>query len=241
MVRALTAAVFCVAASAWALSPTAETQKAFDKYAAQAEEQMRKGAFLYADTHADARAEARKSQTFVVETRSGDGEIPEGAVHDWLGVSFFPGVKIAQVRALLEDYANYKQVYAPEISDSRTVSGKGDRFHIFLRMENKQFLTLHYNSEYDVEYKAPGAGKLEVVSRSTKMAQDGDDYGFLWRLNSYWRFEEADGGVYAECRSISLSRGMPAALGWLRGAIEKFPRDTLVRTMDATRRAAAQH
>jgi hypothetical protein len=27
--------------------------------------------------------------------------------------------------------------------------------------------------------------------------EPGHDHGFLWRLNSYWRFEERDGGVSA--------------------------------------------
>jgi hypothetical protein len=41
----------------------------------------------------------------------------------------------------------------------------------------------------------------------------GKDSGFLWRLNSYWRFGAADGGVYARCEAISLSRDVPAGLG----------------------------
>jgi len=34
----------------------------------------------------------------------------------------------------------------------------------------------------------------------------GDDRGFLWRLNAYWRYEQVAGGVIAECESITLSR-----------------------------------
>jgi hypothetical protein len=238
-VLVISAVTLFSATAAWGLTPTAEAQRAFERYAAEAEQTMRTGSFLYADTHAAARAEARGGKTFVVEQRNTSVRVPDGAVHDWLGVAFFPGAKMARVRALLEDYANYKRTYAPDVIDSRLMARNGDRFHVALRLENKQFLTLDYDSEYDVVYSAPAAEKLEVVSRSTRIQQSGDDHGFLWRLNSYWRFEEADGGVYAECRSISLSRGIPFGFGWLRGALEKFPRDSMVRTMEATRRAAA--
>ena len=67
----------------------------------------------------------------------------------------------------------------------------------------------------------------------------GDDDGFLWRVNAYWRFEEADGGLYAQCRAISLSRGLPIGFGWLRAFIQKFPKDSMANTLNATRRALA--
>jgi hypothetical protein len=115
----------------------------------------------------------------------------------------------------------------------------GDNFRVFLKMQNKQFITLTYDSEYDVSYSAPATDRLEIISHSTRIQQAGSDQGFLWRLNSYWRFQEADGGVYAECRSVSLSRGILFGFGWLHEPLEKFPRDSMVRTMEATRRAAA--
>ncbi len=65
----------------------------------------------------------------------------------------------------------------------------------------------------------------------------GDDHGFLWRLNSYWRFYEADGGVYVQCNAISLTRDVPAGLGWLiRPFIENVPRESLNFTLEATRK-----
>ena len=138
----------------------------------------------------------------------------------------------------MQDYANYKSVYAPDVIDSKLLARDGDNFRVFLKMQNKQFITLTYDSEYEVSYSAPAADRLEIVSHSTRIQQAGNDQGFLWRLNSYWRFVEADGGVYAECRSISLSRGIPFGFGWLHEPLEKFPRDSMVRTMESTRRAA---
>jgi len=232
-------AAVILAAPAWAVQPTAETGRAYDQYIAAVEKQLREGAFLYADAHAEAKAAARSGQTDVVEVRNGDGRVPDGLIHDWLGISFFPGAHIAGVRAVMQDYASYKRIYTPDVVDSRTLARDGERFNVFLRLQNKQFITVTYDAEYEVSYAAPAAGRLEVMSRSTRIEQAGNDYGFLWRMNSYWRFEEADGGVYAECRSVSLSREIPYGFGWLQGALERFPRDSIVRTMDAMRRAVA--
>jgi hypothetical protein len=60
----------------------------------------------------------------------------------------------------------------------------------------------------------------------------------MWRLNAYWRLQEADGGVYVECETISLSRGVPFLLTSLVAPILKqLPRESLEKTLLATRRA----
>jgi hypothetical protein len=66
----------------------------------------------------------------------------------------------------------------------------------------------------------------------------GHDHGFLWRLNSYWRFEQRDGGVYVECEAISLTRSVPAGLGWLINPIVRtLPRESLASTLRSLRAA----
>jgi hypothetical protein len=61
-------------------------------------------------------------------------------------------------------------------------------------------------------------------------------YGFLWRLYSYWRFQERDDGVYIECRAISLTRDVPFGLGWvIEPIIQKLPKESLINTLEATR------
>lgn len=228
-----------LAMPALGVEPASDTSRAFDQYVATAETQLREGVFIYSDAHPEAKTAARAGETVVVQQRSGEVRVTGGLIHDWLGFAFFPGAHLAEVRPLMQDYNNYKSIYAPDVIDSKLLARDGDNFRIFLKMQNKQFITLTYDSEYEVSYSAPAADRLEIVSHSTRIQQAGSDQGFLWRLNSYWRFVEADGGVYAECRSISLSRGIPFGFGWLHEPLEKFPRDSMVRTMDATRRAAA--
>ena len=66
----------------------------------------------------------------------------------------------------------------------------------------------------------------------------GKDHGYLWRLYTYWRFEEKDGGVYVESEAVSLTRDVPAGLGWLIGPfVTSIPRESLQMTLENTRSA----
>ena len=38
---------------------------------------------------------------------------------------------------------------------------------------------------------------------------EGDDHGYMWKLNSYWRYKQVDGGVLVEIESLTLSRDLP--------------------------------
>jgi hypothetical protein len=76
----------------------------------------------------------------------------------------------------------------------------------------------------------------DAGSSSEKEKTSADDSGFLWRLNSYWRFEETDEGVIVECESISLSRSIPFGLGWLVGPfVESVPKESLDTMLNAIR------
>jgi hypothetical protein len=62
----------------------------------------------------------------------------------------------------------------------------------------------------------------------------------MWRLNSYWRFLERDGGVVVECESVSLSRSIPYGLGWLvRQYVASVPRESLESVLTSIRDGAA--
>ena len=176
---------------------------------------------------------------------------PGAMIQDWVGTTFLPGATLAQVQAVLRDYAAYKNFYRPKVIESQQLAHNGDEYDVLLRLYEKHILTVVLNSTYHIRYEMPDARHLIVTSRSTRIGevkdpgksateevQPGEDSGFLWRLNSYWRFEAADGGVYARCEAISLSRDVPAGLGWmLRGFLESFPKESMVNTLRGTRAA----
>jgi hypothetical protein len=50
----------------------------------------------------------------------------------------------------------------------------------------------------------------------------GNDRGFLWRLVSWWRFEQIGGDVVIELESASLSRDIPAMIKFMPGICDSL-------------------
>ncbi|MCC6263157.1 MAG: hypothetical protein IT169_06230 [Bryobacterales bacterium] len=172
-------------------------------------------------------------------------------IHDWLGAIFIPGGAAAGVKAVLQDFGRHKEYYQPEVIDSKLLSKNGDVFHSALRLRKKKVLTVILSSEYTTRFTdlSPRAGYS--IARSTKMSEvenpgtpgerelpPGEGQGFLWNLNSFWSWEEGEGGVYVECRAISLSRDVPTGLGWIvNPIIRDLPKESLEATLLNTRKA----
>jgi hypothetical protein len=237
-----------------------ETVQAFDRYIREAENAVQsrvqnKDGFLWAGDSPERLRRVRAGEV-IAEPKSAKGEIkiPSGLIHDWTGSVFIPGAKLDQVLAMVQNYDRHREIYKPEVIDSRTVSRSGNDFRVYLRLLKKKVLTVVLNTEHQVRYFPLDATRAHSFSHTTRIAEVdnagtagerelpfGKDHGFLWRLYSYWRFQEKDGGVYVECQAISLTRDVPMGLGWLIDPIiRNLPRESLVNTLAATRAAARQ-
>jgi hypothetical protein len=177
--------------------------------------------------------------------------VPGGLIHDWTGLVFVRGISLPEALAKLQDYGRDAEYYKPEVLQSKLLERNGDDFRVFLRLKETEVITVILDTEYDIRYARLDAAHAYSRSYSTRIAEiensgtakeraypAGEDHGFLWRLDSYWHFYEADGGVYIQCRAISLTRDIPTGLGWLVGAfIEKIPAKSLRETLEQTRAA----
>jgi hypothetical protein len=178
-----------------------------------------------------------------MDTRDEEGkkiDVPRGMVHHWYGSIFVPDVEMAEVLEWVRNYSN-RHLYFEEVEESRLLSREELVFKIFLRLKRKKVITVHYNTEHEVSYQSHGPGRESSTSYSTKIAEieepgsprerekpEGNDRGFLWRLNSYWRFKQVDGGVIVDCESMSLSRSAPIAVKWMVNSyINSVPRESL--------------
>jgi hypothetical protein len=243
-----------------------KTTDAFNKYVAATEARMAAelkpdGQFLYPDHPAqhlseemrDAYARLQRGEILVERQEARlDGkevDVPDGMVHHWVGIVFIPGANLAQVLAVAQDYDHRAELYKPEITAARILSHHGDDFKIFMRLYQRRFTTVIFNTEYEVHWGRVNDKKLYSNSISTRVAQvedpqqpDGTEIpvghgsGYLWRLNTYWRFEEKDGGVYVQCEALSLSRDIPYAFAWLiKPLVTKIPKQSLNRALGRTR------
>jgi len=191
-----------------------------------------------------------------LETRENGEPIrcPGGLIHHWTGVIFIPGPKLDEVLAVLEDYDRHAEYYAPDVERSKMESRDGDHFKVFLRFRRHKVITVVLNTEHDVNYFRDAPDRAHSRSSAVRIAEvenagksderektPGDDDGFLWRMETWWRMEERDGGVYVQSEVASLTRDIPAGLGWLIGPfVTAIPKETLTFTLDATRKAV-QH
>lgn len=224
------------------------------------------GAFLWVERlPAERRAAAEKqlrSGEVVIErldenaqggesTRDKAIDVPDGMIHDWIGTVFIPGATLAQTLALEEDYDHHQDYFHPDVMRSKILRHEGNDFTIEMRLYKKKVITTVIETQHEVRYNTIDSTHAASRSWTTniqevdnpgetneKLEPAGHDRGFLWRMNTYWRFEEKDGGTYVECRSISLTRDIPTGLAWLIGAyVSSVPRESLTFTMATTRSA----
>ena len=233
-----------------------ETLQAFEDYIRDAEDAMEQTlggpAFLWCDGDPK-RAKSVQQGKVAAELWKGKSpaKAPFGLIHDWIGAVWIPGTTAAATLACIQDYDRHKVMYRPEVIDSKLIARQGDDFQIYLRVLKKKIITVVLDTDHAVHYFQVDGTRWGCRSRTTRTAevdnagkpnekvQPADaGYGFLWRLNSYWRFEEREGCVLAECRAISLTRDIPAALKWIiEPIVRSLPKDTLVNTLKATRDA----
>lgn len=258
----LVASVGSARAPAVDLEP--HTLEAFQRYSAATERRVlgqvpATGPFLYLDRLDEAErdrtlASLRGGEMYMepLETRDENGdeiEVEDGLIHHWLGAVFIPDVSLAETLALIQDYDRHSEIYAPNVVAARIIERDGDHFEVFMRFRKKKVITVVMDTIHDVQYTSPAADRTYSISRTTSVREvedpgsdaerilaDGEGSGFLWRLNSYWRFLERDGGVYIECESISLTRTIPLMLRWLIGPfVNDVPREQLADLLQTTR------
>jgi hypothetical protein len=224
------------------------------------EQQLSKGAFLWIDKlpePARASAYAKLKQGGVVMKRigkedvEGAGKIPGGMIHDWESMIFVPGAKLDQVLAVLQDYDKHSVYYAPDVEKAKIESREGDHFRVYMRFRRKKIVTVVLNTEQDVTYfrdsgtrehsRSSAVRIREVANPGTKEEKEKspeEENGFLWQMETWWHMEERDGGVYLQNEAVTLTRDIPAGLGWLIGPfVTSIPKETLEFTMNATREA----
>jgi hypothetical protein len=233
------------------------TVQAFEAYIREAEAGMEetlegRGPFLWSDGTSE-RAQQILRGKIAAQRWSGKEpvKVPDGLIHDWIGAAFTSGTTVKDTLALVQDYDNHKNIYKPEVIDSKLVGHCDNDFRIYLRLLKKKIITVVLDTDHDVHYSRFDGTRWFCRSYTTRISEVEDagkpnekvlpadaGYGFLWRLDSYWRFQERDGGVYVECRAISLTRDVPRGLAWIiEPIVGQLPKQSLINTLMATRRA----
>jgi len=226
------------------LSP--KTLKEFQAYMETADRAMQ------ARPQSPSRLAVKPGGAPVIEGWEGKGvrDVTDGMVHDWVGAIFVEKARLEDAVAVLRNVDKYKDYYT-QVTASRTLKRENGKAAVYMRLLKKKIITVVLDTYYDVEYRAAGKGKSQILSKSTSISEVSDagtkdekvkppdtGHGFLWRINSYWLIEEREGGLYMELRAISLTRDIPTGLAWaIKPMVTSLPRESLEATLEGTAKA----
>jgi hypothetical protein len=181
------------------------------------------------------------------ESNGKEIKVPDGMIHHWRGSVFIPGVSLDYVLSRVRNptEADTRQ---EDVLDSRVLERTPGQLKLYLKLQRSKIVTVLFNTEHLVQYKLDGTSRATSSSIATKIAEierlsgnkerekpEGHDRGFLWKMNSYWRYEVVDGGVIVECESMTLSRSIPALLSWVRPIVNSIAHESMERTLQSMR------
>jgi hypothetical protein len=242
--------------------PQPRTLEAWNAYVAATETRIESelsatGPFLMSDLEDErgmTRAAISRGDTPVrtlstVERAGRTLEVPEGTIAHWRGAVLLPGTSIDTLLQLLQ-HPDERGPYPDDVLSLRVLNRAPNRLTLAMRLTRTKIVTATYDTEHVATYRRLGPTRASSRSISTRIAEvanagtsaervlaEGEDRGFLWRMNSYWRYEEVRGGVIVELESITLSRGIPMGLGVVLGPmIDRIARESVTRTLTSVRR-----
>ncbi len=247
-----------------AAEPTAANVAAFNLYSQSVEARLMQqhrsaSGFLTGTPTADAPTPMTDAQ--LRQLRQGElliEHLPTPAtagalLHHWRATAFAPGAHAAGFERLMRDFEAYPQHFAPEVVAATAASGlpSGSPAHTTLRIRQHHVITVLMDTSYDVSFGQLDGAHGYSVSRSTRVTEldprtaralsPDEAHGFLWRLNTYWSYEERDGGLVLQVESVSLSRAIPTGLGWaVKPYAESVPRESLEFTLRSAVKALAE-
>ncbi len=195
------------------------------------------------------RAQLRSGQVLIEELAT--PAAPSALLHHWRATTFVPNATTADFEHLLQNFSAYPHNFAPQIVSSTVIWSTPTDTLLRLRTRQHHVLTVVLDTTCDVTFASLDPTHAYSISRSTRIdeiASSGspsehvlspsDEHGFLYRLNTYWSYEQRDGGLYLQIESISLTRSIPHGLAWvIQPYLESIPRESLVFTLTSARNA----
>lgn len=162
--------------------------------------------------------------------------VPSGTISDWRGSVFIPRVTLDRLLDLLQHPGTPPP--QEDVLSSRVLSRTADSLRVSIRLVRHAIVTVSYETEHEMQFHRWTPALATARSEATRIEEvGGSDHGFLWRLNSYWRYRELDGGVLVDLESVTLSRDVPALVRPIAAPfVQRIASESMVRTLDALRR-----
>jgi hypothetical protein len=204
--------------------PTAKALEEWNRYVASTEARL---------AHTPARAPSHLPGDITADGLS--VPVDSGTISDWRGAVFLRGITVAVLLDRLQNPGTPPP--QEDVLWSRVLARGPDTLRVFIRLVRRTIVTVTYDTEHDMTFTRQMPSLATARSVATRIAETGgEDHGFLWRLNSYWRYEQVDGGVWVTVESLTLSRHVPSLIRPVASPIvTRIARESMVRTLQALR------
>jgi putative flippase GtrA len=159
-----------------------------------------------------------------------------GTIHHWRAAVLIRGVTVAGlVDTLLQRGTPPPQ---EDVLEARLLGRRGNSLRVYLKLMRTALVTVTYDTEHEIAFSRGDTGAATSRSVATSIRETGGgDRGFLWRLNSYWRYVQVAEGVVVELESLSLSRSVPVLVRAVASPIiSRVAREALTSTLQAMKR-----
>ncbi len=162
--------------------------------------------------------------------------VPGGTIHEWRGAVMVHGITVAQLVHALQHPGLPPP--AEDVIEARVLANTPASLHVYMKLTRSAVVTVTYDTEHDVRFawRTPDFATSRSVSTSIRET-GGSDRGFLWRLNSYWRYRQRGDAVEVDVLSVSLSRAIPAVVRPVASpVVDRIARESMRRTLEAVQR-----
>ena len=163
-------------------------------------------------------------------------DVGSGTITDWQGTVFVPNISLDG----LLDRLKYPGTPPPQedVVDSRLLGRGENSLSVYMRLVRRAIVTVTYDTDHEMAFHRWSPTLATARSVATRIEElGGDDHGFLWRLHSYWRYQEDPGGVIIHLDSLTLSRDVPWVIKPIAGPIaSRIARESMMRTLEALKR-----
>jgi hypothetical protein len=213
--------------------------------------------FLSSDDIPEQTAKLRNGQLVV---SPGDPHVPlavtSGLIHDWIGAAFIPNVTLQEVLATVRDYDRYQEFFRPSVMNPKLITAGESRDSFSMILMNRSVVSkTALETEYVTTYTRVDDHRWYSITNAThirEIAQYGTasqhtlpenhGTGFIWRLHTFTRYEERDGGVYLETEAVALSRDIPGALRWfVEPIVRRVSGNSMTTSLRQTQAAVRTH
>ena len=163
-------------------------------------------------------------------------DVGNGTITHWRGAVFIPRISLEQLLEHLQEPGTPPP--QEDVVASRVLRRTDDGLSVYIRLVRRSIVTVSYDTEHEMTFHRWSPTLATARSVATRIDElGGDDHGFLWRLNSYWRYQESGDGVVVSLESLTLSRDVPWLIKPIAGPIaSNIARESMVRTLEALKR-----